>query len=245
MAAKSKFGEPSKFGLASFGPLDLHPTSTSYGFITSTPKPHWQNTNLVGYFRDALGLPIEFETDVNAALLAEQRWGSAQGLHSAVYVTIGTGVGAGVMLNGHLVHGAMHAEAGHMLIPKHSDDRFHGVCPYHGACLEGLASGPALAERWQCNPKDLEDDHPAWQLQAHYLAAMCVNLALMYSPQKIILGGGVMQRSKLLKYIRRSYLAQMNSYLGGQTDHVERFIVDAALGSRAGALGALALAQIE
>lgn len=241
--AIAEYGTPRGFGLASFGPVDLDITSPSYGYITSTPKPHWQNTDIVGYFNDALALPIAFDTDVNGALLAEQRWGSANGLHSAVYVTIGTGIGAGVMIDGRLVHGAMHAEAGHMLLPKHSDDTFHGICPFHGACLEGLASGPAIAERWLKNPKKLADDHPAWQLQAHYLATMCVNLALVYSPQKIILGGGVMQRPILIEHIRQSYLAQMNGYLGDQTGGIDIFIQTPALGSKAGALGALALAH--
>lgn len=236
-------GKPQSIGLASFGPVDLDRGSPNYGYITSTPKPHWHDTDIVGYFAEALGLPVAFDTDVNGALLAEQWWGAARGLHSAVYVTIGTGIGAGVMIDGRLVHGAMHAEAGHMLIPKHVDDGFHGVCPYHGACLEGLASGPAIAERWLKNPQKLAEDHPAWQLEAHYLAAMCVNLALVYSPQKIILGGGVMQQPVLLKHVRQSYLAQMNSYLGDQTGGIEEFIQTAVLGSKAGALGALAMAQ--
>lgn len=242
-AAAAEHGQPQGFGLASFGPVDLDRSSAAYGHITSTPKPYWQDTDIVGYFGSALEVPIAFNTDVNGALMAEQRWGAAQGLHSAVYVTIGTGIGAGVLIDGHFVRGAMHAEAGHMLIPKHADDNFHGVCPFHGSCLEGLASGPAIAERWLQKPNSLADDHPAWQLEAHYLAAMCVNLALVYSPQKIILGGGVMQQPVLLGHIRKSYLAQMNSYLGDQTGGIEDFIQAAALGSKAGALGALALAH--
>ncbi len=235
-------GPLQSLGLASFGPVDLHPESSTYGTITATPKPHWQNTAIVERFRDALKLPIVFETDVNGALLGELRWGAAQGLHSALYVTVGTGVGVGVMMDGTLVHGAMHAEAGHMLLPRHSDDRFHGHCPFHGACLEGLASGPAIAERWQLNPQKLPDDHAAWSLQAHYLASFCVNLALCYSPQIIILGGGVMARKVLFPLIHKSYLAQMNGYLPENTD-IDEFIVPPKLGGRAGALGAIALAQ--
>lgn len=236
-------GQPLSLGLASFGPVDLDKHSPSYGHITSTPKPYWQNTDIVGYFAAALDIPIAFDTDVNGALLGEHQWGAARGLHSAVYVTVGTGIGAGVMIDGRLVHGAMHAEAGHMLLPKQLDDNFSGICPFHGACLEGLASGPAIAERWLKKPEKLPQNHPAWQLEAHYLAVMCVNIALLYSPQTIILGGGVMQQPQLLTHIRNSYLAQINSYLGDQTGGMESFIQAPLLGSRAGALGALALAQ--
>lgn len=236
-----EYGGLTGLGIASFGPVDLHPESPTYGYITATPKPYWSNTNIVEYFTAALSLSVAFDTDVNGALLGELQWGAAQNLHSAVYVTVGTGIGAGVMMDGRFVYGAMHAEAGHMLLPRHVDDSFHGVCPYHGACLEGLASGGAIAERWQKSPQALNSDHPAWELQAHYLAAMCVNLSLVYSPQRIILGGGVMQQGFLFELIRSSYLSQMNSYLGEQSQGIEQFIVGAGLGDKAGALGALAL----
>lgn len=241
--AAAEQGAALALGVGCFGPLDLRPDSPGYGCITSTPKPLWAGTDVLGYFRSALGIPVKLDTDVNAALLAEQRWGAAAGLHSAVYVTVGTGIGAGVMLDGRLVHGAMHPEAGHMRIAPYVGDPFAGSCPYHGACLEGLASGPALAQRWQQDPKKLPEEHTAWELQAHYLAAMCVNLALVYSPQRIILGGGIMQRAHLFPLVRRAYLAQMNAYLGDQTQTIADFITPAALGDRAGALGAIALAQ--
>lgn len=244
LSAQAEHGDFESLGIASFGPVDLRQNSPTYGFITSTPKPHWTDTDLVGYFRRALGRPIRFDTDVSGALLAEQRWGAAQGLHSAVYVTVGTGVGAGVMLEGKLVHGAMHAEAGHMLVPRHPSDPFAGACPYHGSCLEGLASGPALQQRWQQNPQTLPADHPAWELQAHYLAVLCVNLALVYSPQRIVLGGGVMEQAALLPMVRRAYLAKINGYLGGQQSEIESFITAPGLGSMAGPLGAIALAQL-
>lgn len=243
LRAQAEHGNFAALGIASFGPVDLRLDSPTYGFITSTPKPHWVDTDLVGYFHQALGLPISFDTDVNGALLAEQRWGAAQGLHSAVYVTIGTGIGAGVMVDGNLLHGAMHPEAGHMLVPRYPGDPFPGACPYHGGCLEGLAAGPALQQRWQQNPKTLPDGHTAWELQAHYLAMMCVNLALTYSPQRIILGGGVMERAELLPMVRRAYLAQINGYLGDQKAVMESFITAPGLGGMAGALGAIALAQ--
>jgi len=241
--AMEEHGAATALGIACFGPLDLRPESSSFGCITSTPKPLWAGTDILGYFRDNLHLPVQLDTDVNGALLAEQRWGGAAGLHSAVYVTVGTGIGAGVMVDGHLLHGAMHPEAGHMRLTQYADDPFSGACPYHGGCLEGLASGPALAQRWQQNPKTLPDGHAAWELQAHYLASMCVNLALMYSPQRIILGGGVMQRAHLFPMIRQAYLAQINGYLGDQRQAVAEFIVPPVLGDMAGALGAIALAE--
>lgn len=243
LTAQQAHGRFAALGIASFGPVDLRRDSPTYGSITSTPKPHWANINIVGYFSDALVLPIRFDTDVNGALLAEWCWGAAQGLENAIYVTVGTGIGAGVMVDGRLLHGTMHPEAGHMLLPRYPGDPFVGSCPYHGACLEGLASGPALAQRWQVDPKSLPDNHPAWELQAHYLASMCVNLALTYSPQRIVIGGGVMERASLLPMIRKAYLAQMNAYLGDQTKDIEHFIVPAGLGGLAGALGAIALAQ--
>lgn len=236
-------GPIGRLGVGCFGPLELNRLSSEYGQIASTPKPHWQGTPILAYFRDALGIPVVLETDVNAALLGEVQWGEGAELHSVVYVTVGTGIGAGVMIDGRLVHGERHPEAGHMFISRHGDDNFQGACPFHGDCLEGLASGPALADRWQKDPKKLPDDHPAWSLEAHYLATMCVNLALMYSPQKIIFGGGVMRRQVLLPLVRKSYLAQINAYLGGQEESMDTFITPAFLGSRAGSLGAIALAR--
>lgn len=236
-------GSFTALGIGSFGPVDLHPDSPSYGCITSTPKPQWQNTDIVGYFKRHLALPIVFDTDVNGALLGESVWGAAAGIRNAVYVTVGTGIGVGAMVDGAILQGAMHVEAGHMLIPRHTDDGYHGCCPFHGACLEGLASGPAIADRWQQDPKSMDEDHPAWSLQAHYLASLAMNLALMYSPDRIIFGGGVMARAHLLNQVQQGYLALMNCYLGNQSDSVDRFIVPAALGGQAGALGAIALAH--
>ncbi len=228
-------------GIGSFGPLSLRPDAADYGFITSTPKPGWQNTNILGYFKDVLQIPVAFDTDVNAALLAEVRWGAAQGLHSAVYVTVGTGIGAGVMMDGRLVHGAMHSEAGHMLIPRAADDVFAGCCPFHTDCAEGLASGTALAHRTGHNPADLLDSDPVWALEATCLAQLCVNLALCYSPQRIVLGGGVMQRRGLLTSIQARFDGLMNGYIGKSLNG-KALIVAAGLGARAGAFGALALA---
>ncbi len=240
-ATQASHGPLVKLGIGSFGPVDLTPDSATYGFITSTPKPGWRNTDVLGYFRRCLGLPTAFDTDVNAALLGEARWGAARQVNNAVYVTIGTGIGAGAMVDGRLLHGRMHPEAGHMLIPAGEADDFAGVCPFHGRCLEGMASGPALARRVGEDPAGLPDEHPVWRLQAYYLAAMCMNYALHYSPERIILGGGVMQRKHLLHQVHLHYNQLMNGYLGDQPSG-SALIVPAELGSRAGALGALALA---
>lgn len=240
---QAQYGVLSSLGIGCFGPLDLDTASDQYGRIRATPKPHWSGTDVLGYFTAALECPVHIDTDVNAALLGELTWGAARSLHSAVYVTVGTGIGAGIYSNGRILHGAMHAESGHMLIPRHQDDGFHGICPFHSGCLEGLASGAALAERWQMNPKKIPVNHSAWSLEAHYLGVMCVNLALMYSPQKMILGGGVMQQEHLLPAIRNAYLSLINGYLGEQSASMETFIVGAELGAKAGALGAIALAQ--
>ncbi len=233
-------------GVASFGPVDLRPGSASYGFITTTPKPGWANTNLVGALRAALGVPVGFDTDVNGAALAEQRWGAGQGADPVVYLTIGTGIGGGIVSGGGTVHGLVHPEIGHTLIPhERQADPFPGVCPYHGDCLEGLASGPALRARWGQAAETLPEDHPAWALEAHYLALAAANLVCTLSPERIIFGGGVMQQPLLLPLVRQQTAELLAGYvqspviLGGMSD----YIVAPGLGNRSGASGAIALAQ--
>lgn len=228
-------------GIASFGPIERNRAAAAYGRITTTPKPGWANTDVVGYFAAALKLPIAFDTDVNGALLAEHRWGAAQGFGNAVYITIGTGIGVGAMCEARLLHGAMHPEAGHMRVAKLPGDHFAGVCPFHGDCVEGLASGPALAARLGCDAAAVGDHHAIWQTLSHYWASLCMNLALCYSPERIVLGGGVMQRTSLSAIIRASTNAQLHGYLAGFD--AATVIQPAALGQRAGALGAIALAQ--
>ncbi len=233
-------------GVGSFGPVDLHPDSPTYGYITSTPKPGWQNTNVKGYLEEALKVPVVFETDVNAAAWGEYRWGAAQGVDTFVYITVGTGIGGGAVVNGRLLHGLIHPEMGHMRVPHDRErDPFEGICPYHGDCLEGLAAGPALAARWRQDPATLPPDHPAWDLEAHYLGLAVANLVCVLSPRRVILGGGVMQQQHLFPKIRRV----VQTVLAGYIHHpavereVETFIVPPGLGNRAGALGALALAM--
>jgi len=233
-------------GIASFGPVDPNPDSSTFGYITSTPKPGWAHTDFAGTVRRALGVPVGFDTDVNAAALGEHRWGAAQGLDTFVYLTIGTGIGGGGMVNGRLIHGLIHPEMGHVRIPHDRDiDPYTGSCPYHGDCLEGLASGPALEERWGQPPETLPADHPAWSLEAEYLALGLVNFICVLSPQRIIMGGGVIQQPCLLPLVRRRVRELLNGYLQVVSilDRIDDYIVPPGLGSRSGVLGAIALAQ--
>jgi len=222
----------------------LHPDSPTYGYITTTPKPGWRHTDLVGAIRRALDVPVKFETDVNAAALGEARWGAARGLDTFIYLTIGTGIGGGGLVSGKLMHGLVHPEMGHIRLPHDfARDPFPGVCPFHGDCLEGLASGPALEKRWGARAETLPPDHPAWDLQAHYLALALVNYTCTLSPQRIILGGGVMEQAHLFPRIRRKVLELLNGYVQSPAllENIDAYIVPPALGKRAGILGALAL----
>lgn len=233
-------------GVASFGPIDPNPASSSFGYVTTTPKPHWANTNFVGPLADALGIPIGFDTDVNGAALAENRWGAAQDLDTFIYITVGTGIGGGAMVNGQLLHGLMHAEMGHMLLPRDKErDPYEGWCPYHGDCLEGLANGPALEGRWQVDPSTLPPEHPAWELEAHYLALGVVNMVTILSPQRVIIGGGVMDQAHLFPLVRSEVASLLNGYI--QKDELshglDNYIVPPKLGAQAGVLGAIALAE--
>jgi fructokinase len=233
-------------GIAAFGPLDPDRRSPRFGHITTTPKPGWANTDLAGVIGRALGVPVGFDTDVNGAALAEHRWGAAQGLDTFIYVTVGTGIGGGGIVNGMLMHGLPHPEMGHIAIPHDSaDDPFAGVCPYHGDCLEGLASGPAIARRWGRKAEELPPAHPAWPLEAHYLSLGIATYICTLAPQRVILGGGVMKQAHLFPLIRARVRALLNGYLPllDNDAALARLIVPPALGDRAGVLGALALAQ--
>ncbi|HTS47292.1 MAG TPA: ROK family protein [Bryobacteraceae bacterium] len=225
-------------GIASFGPVDLDPSSSTCGFITWTPKLAWRNFDFAGSVRKALRVPVAFDTDVNAAALAEGRWGAAQGLDTFLYLTVGTGIGGGGMANGRLLHGRTHPEMGHVRVPHDmARDPFPGNCPYHGDCLEGLAAAPAIQTRWGQDPSSLPDSHPAWDLEARYLALGLVNAICVLSPQRIILGGGVMTRQQLFPMIRGNVAELLNGYVDAPD------IVPPSLGSRAGVLGAMALAD--
>lgn len=231
-------------GIGSFGPIDLNPHSPTWGHITSTPKPGWANADVAGALQRAMGLPVGFDTDVNGAALGEYMWGAAQGLDSLVYLTIGTGIGGGALVNGQIVHGLIHPEMGHMLIPRDPQrDPFTGACPFHGDCLEGLAAGPAIEKRWQQRGETLGPDHPAWALEAHYLALAAVNIICLLSPQRIIFGGGVMDQPQVFPHLWKEVQQLLNGYVRAPAilDAIEHFIVPPGLGNRAGVLGAIAL----
>ncbi len=233
-------------GIGSFGPVDLDRSSASYGHITSTPKAGWANYDLAGAVRKGLGVPVGFDTDVNAAILGEARWGAAQGLSDAVYLTIGTGVGGGAIVHGRVVHGMVHPEMGHLRIPHDfARDPFAGVCPFHGDCLEGLACGPAIQARWGSPAGVLAPDHPAWALEAHYLALGLVNLTVTLSTERILLGGGVMQQPHLFELIRQEFARLLNGYVRHPSilEGLDNYIRPPQLGSKAGILGALVLAE--
>lgn len=235
-------------GLASFGPLDLNPTSDTYGFITSTPKRKWQHVNIKGDLEKALNCEIPFDTDVNAAALAEHKWGAGINKNNVVYITVGTGIGGGALVNGQLLHGLLHPEMGHMRLGgNNAESEFTGICPFHEHCLEGLASGPAIKAQWGIPAEKLPDDHPAWEMEAKYLAEGITNIILILSPEIIILGGGVMQQKKLFPKIHKHVQALLNNYIQKPeiVENIEDYIVPAKLGRHAGLLGAIALALNE
>jgi len=244
--AQKTHGPLAGLGIGSFGPVDLDEASPTWGYITATPKPGWADTSVAAFFRKKLEIPVAFDTDVNGAVLGESRWGAARGLSSAVYVTVGTGIGMGVLVNGTLVHGLLHPEAGHLRPPRDPADTFAGACPYHGDCLEGMAAGPAIQKRWGTAGNALGPEHAAWKLEAGYLAWAVHALLLTVSPQRVILGGGVMDQSQLFPLIRQKLLELNAAYVRHPllTDgNVGRYVVPPELGNRAGVLGALALAM--
>ena len=233
-------------GIGSFGPVDLHPASATFGYITSTPKAGWRDCDFAAVISRSLTVPVGFDTDVNAAALGEARWGAATGLTDFIYLTIGTGIGGGALVNGSLLHGLMHPEMGHIRIPHDRVlDPFPGNCPFHGDCLEGLASGPAMQARWGVSPDSLQPDHQAWMLEAHYLALGLVSWICTLSPQRIIMGGGVMQQAGLFTSIRREVSTLLGGYIqsGELTEQIDQYIVPPKLGNLSGVLGALALAE--
>lgn len=233
-------------GVSSFGPVDPDPASATFGYITTTPKPGWAHTDFAGAIGDALDVPVGLDTDVNGAALGEQRWGAAQGLDTFIYLTIGTGIGGGGVINGGLMHGLIHPEMGHIRIPHDREaDPYAGHCPYHGDCLEGLAAGPALEERWGQPAETLPAHHPAWELEAQYLALALNNFICTLSPQRIVMGGGVMEQPQLLPLVRQKVQELLNGYVQAPEilERIDDYIVPPGLGAKAGVLGAIALAQ--
>jgi fructokinase len=235
-------------GVGSFGPIDLHINSPNFGSITSTPKTDWQNVNIFKKIANTLLIPVGFDTDVNVAALGEQRWGAAEGLTDFIYLTIGTGIGGGGMLNGEFMHGLMHPEMGHIFIPHDLEsDPFPGICPFHQDCFEGLASGPAIKARWGKKAEVLTENHPAWDLEARYIGLALANYIVTLSPQRIIIGGGVMQQKTLLPKIHREVKELLNDYIAVSqiTRNMDDYIALPKLGNQSGILGAIALAEKE
>ena len=231
-------------GIGSFGPIDPRIGSPTYGQITSTPKKGWAYTSIVDEIGQCLGVPVAFDTDVNAAALAEHTWGVARGKNTFLYLTVGTGIGGGAIVHGHRLHGALHPEMGHVFVPRAPGDVFAGCCPYHGDCLEGMASGPAIAARWGQPGASLPPAHPAWQLEAHYLGLAIIGFILALAPECVILGGGVMKQQQLFPMIRATVQRRLNDYykVPAITQSIATFIVPPALGDDAGVLGGIALA---
>jgi fructokinase len=232
-------------GVASFGPVDLTRGSPTYGCITSTPKPGWRNTRVADRLAQALDVPVAFDTDVNGAALAEGRWGAARDLADFAYVTVGTGIGVGLVSGGSLVHGFGHPELGHVRVARKAGDDWPGVCSFHGDCVEGLASGGALAARTGLPAHQVPAEHPAWQPAAHALAQLLHIVVLATAPRRILIGGGVVEsRPELLTRIRRELLSSLNGYwdLQALVGGIERYVMPPGLGPLAGPLGALALA---
>ena len=242
------FGEKeiAALGIGCFGPIDLIKSSPTYGFITSTPKLAWRDFDIVGTCKKALQIPVGFDTDVNGSLLGEVTYGAAKGLTDVIYLTVGTGIGGGVMTNGKLLHGMLHPELGHSILPLHPDDSYKGHCPSHGTCLEGLASGPAIEERWGDKAVNLADKPEVWELESFYLAEALVNFIVTLSPQRIILGGGVMHQKQLFPLIRKKTAKLLNGYLPTkELSDMDSYIVPASLNDKQGIMGAIKLALDE
>ncbi len=235
--------EIAALGVASFGPVDPDPKSETFGYITSTPKPGWNQYNLLGKLKEQLHVPMGFDTDVNGSLLGEITYGDSKGITDAVYITVGTGIGTGIISGGNLLHGMMHSETGHIMMLRHPKDSFEGRCPFHKACLEGMASGPAIEDRWGVSAKELAGRDEVWEIEAYYLAQACADLILMISPKRIILGGGVMHQMKLFELIRTKTLELLNGYIKAkELEDMEHYIVPASLKDDQGIMGCIRLA---
>lgn len=233
-------------GIGCFGPIDLDKTSPTYGYITSTPKLAWKNYNIVGAFKEALGVPVGFDTDVNSSALGEATWGITKGLDSSMYITVGTGIGAGIYSGGQLVHNMLHPEAGHILMVPHPEDTFKGWCPYHGTCFEGMAAGPAIEKRWGKKAVELADDKKVWEMEAYYIAQALFTYVAVVSPRRIILGGGVMHQEQLFPLVREQFAKINNGYLKTkEMEDLDSFIVAPSLNDNQGVMGCLKLALLE
>lgn len=230
-------------GIGSFGPIDVNKKSETYGYVTTTPKVAWTNFDFVGAVKKRYSIPIGWTTDVNAAALGELKKGAAVGLNSCVYLTVGTGIGGGAVVNGELLAGYGHPEMGHMLVRLHPDESYAGFCPYHGNCLEGIAAGPAIEGRYGVKGHELADKKEVWQMEAYYLAQALMNYTLILSPERIVLGGGVMKQTQLYTLVREEFEKLMAGYVA--VPPLEEYIVAPGLGDNAGIMGCLLLAEAE
>jgi hypothetical protein len=233
-------------GVGSFGPIDPVKSSETYGYITKTPKPYWSDYNIIGELKKHFNVPMEFDTDVNGAALAEAWWGAGKGLKNIIYITVGTGIGAGAVVNGIMLQGLTHPEMGHIFLKKHPDDKFQGRCPFHKDCLEGMAAGPAIEDRWGKKGQEMTNDDRVWEMEAYYLAQALVNYILILSPQKIIMGGGVMKQQQLFPLIRKYVQEFLNNYVYKREilEKIDEYIVYPGLGDEAGFTGSIALGKI-
>lgn len=245
-AAEKKFGHIDAFGWGCFGPLDLRLGSATYGHMLATPKPMWSRADLLGPLQSRFNVPCAIDTDVNSAALAEWRLGAGQGLGSMVYVTVGTGIGAGVAPYQKNARRLMHAEMGHIIVRRDPRDSFAGSCPFHGDCLEGLASGPAIRQRWGRELGDLPRNHEAWDIVGGYLGQLAAAIALMLSVERIVFGGGVLANGLLLPHIRQAAYMSLNNYLEPlrQRESFDDYIVAPTMATRAGIVGAMLLAEL-
>jgi fructokinase len=236
---------PQAIGVGAFGPIGVDPDAADWGVLRNTPKPGWPGAPLGPDLQARIGVPVQLDTDVNAAALGEQRWGAGAGCANVAYLTVGTGIGAGFVVDGRPLHGLLHPEAGHMRVPHDTArDPFLGSCPSHGDCWEGLAAGSAMTARWDRPGADLGDGHPGWDLEADYLAAGITNIITVVSPQRFIVGGGVFKHPGLIELVRARVAALLAGYLDSDllTTGLDRYLVAPGLGEHAGALGAMALA---
>ncbi|WP_431732471.1 ROK family protein [Clostridium pasteurianum] len=233
--------ELESIGVGSFGPIDVNRQSKTYGYITNTPKKGWANYNFVGAMKGRYNVPIGWSTDVNVAALGELKKGAAVGLNSCIYLTVGTGIGGGAVVNGKLLEGYGHPEMGHILVKRHKDDKYEGKCPFHKACLEGVAAGPAIEERWGKKAYDLADKKEVWEMEAYYLAQALMTYTLILSPERIVMGGGVMKQLQLFPLIRKELEKLMANYVS--MPNLDEYIVPPALKDNAGITGCLLLAM--
>ena len=230
-------------GIACFGPLDLDKSSPTYGNILKTPKLAWTDLEIYSVLKDELEVTVNIDTDVAGSLLGEATWGSAKGISNALYITIGTGIGGGILANGEILHGMLHPELGHMLLTRHESDSFEGICPFHKNCFEGLASGPSIEARWGKPAVELADKVEVWNLESYYIAQALTNIILTICPKKIILGGGVMNQEQLFPMIRSKVRTNINGYITTkELEDIDNYIVPAVLGGKQGVMGALKLA---